>query len=236
MTQSSDAELRTFANIRDLGGYSVSGGGVTAPNVLIRSDAPYPGDDDPVDIPWPPATVVDLREATEPGSLAVTWPPGVRVVHRGVSAGARVDRLARTGLVEIYMSMMRAGGHCLTAALNEFDCGGATLVHCTAGKDRTGVIVALALLLAGVDEESVIRDYQRTEDGIAGVYSRSLERGRVPEGTTLDAPFLRSPREAIEVVIDDVLGAAAGAWGWFEAHGGDVEHFSQWVDHFVPAK
>ncbi|MCR5979374.1 protein-tyrosine-phosphatase [Gordonia jinghuaiqii] len=235
MTLSSDAELRTFANIRDLGGMPVAGGRSTAHNVLIRSDAPYPGDDAPDGLPWPPATVVDLRDPTELGSMAVTWPRGVRVVHRQVSSGARIDRLADTALLEIYTAMMRTGGHRLTAALNAFDPTGATLVHCAAGKDRTGVIVAIALLLAGVDESSVIADYQRTEEGIAGVFARLRERRRIPAGTTLDAPILRTPREAIELVVEDVTGASGGAWGWFEANGGDAEHFRRWVDVFTPA-
>lgn len=37
------------------------------------------------------------------------------------------------------------------------------LFHCTAGKDRTGVIAALLLLLAGVDEQSVVEDYHWSE-------------------------------------------------------------------------
>lgn len=233
MTLSSASDLRTFANIRDLGGMRVAGGGVTAANVLIRSDAPYPDDEDPVGLPWPPATVVDLRDPTELGRMAVTWPPNVRVVHRPVSSGARVDRLADTALVEIYTAMMRTGGHRLTAALNEFDSEGATLVHCAAGKDRTGVIIAIALLLAGVDEEAVVTDYHRTEDGIAGVFARLRSRKRIPAGTTLDAPILRTPREAIELVVGDVTGARGGAWGWFEEHGGDVDHFRGWVSRFV---
>ncbi|KAI1156243.1 tyrosine phosphatase [Nemania diffusa] len=40
------------------------------------------------------------------------------------------------------------------------------LVHCTAGKDRTGVIVALALSLCGVPDEAVIYEYSLTEIGL----------------------------------------------------------------------
>ena len=36
---------------------------------------------------------------------------------------------------------------------------GAVLVHCAAGKDRTGVVVALALDAAGVDRETIVSDY-----------------------------------------------------------------------------
>ncbi|GAW26703.1 putative tyrosine phosphatase [Rosellinia necatrix] len=40
------------------------------------------------------------------------------------------------------------------------------LVHCTAGKDRTGVVVALALSLCGVPDEAVVHDYNLTEVGL----------------------------------------------------------------------
>lgn len=36
------------------------------------------------------------------------------------------------------------------------------LIHCTAGKDRTGVVVALLLALVGVSEEQVIADYTQS--------------------------------------------------------------------------
>ncbi|KAG0650074.1 Tyrosine-phosphatase [Hyphodiscus hymeniophilus] len=40
------------------------------------------------------------------------------------------------------------------------------IVHCTAGKDRTGVICALVLSLCGVDDEVVAKEYSLTEIGL----------------------------------------------------------------------
>lgn len=40
------------------------------------------------------------------------------------------------------------------------------IIHCTAGKDRTGVICALILSLCGVDDDSVAREYSLTELGL----------------------------------------------------------------------
>lgn len=48
------------------------------------------------------------------------------------------------------------------------------LVHCTAGKDRTGVSVALALAAAGVDEEDVVADYARTAANLSPERNRRL--------------------------------------------------------------
>lgn len=42
-----------------------------------------------------------------------------------------------------------------------------TLVHCTAGKDRTGVIVAVVLSLVGVPDEAIATEYQLTEIGLS---------------------------------------------------------------------
>ncbi len=49
---------------------------------------------------------------------------------------------------------------------------GLCIVHCAAGKDRTGVLVALALLLAGVTREAVVADYLLTGERIAAIRER----------------------------------------------------------------
>jgi protein tyrosine/serine phosphatase len=51
---------------------------------------------------------------------------------------------------------------------------GAVLVHCAAGKDRTGVICALALSLVGVTRRAVVDDYVRTDERIMAVRERLL--------------------------------------------------------------
>ncbi|MDO5498583.1 MAG: tyrosine-protein phosphatase [Propionibacteriaceae bacterium] len=51
---------------------------------------------------------------------------------------------------------------------------GATLVHCAAGKDRTGTAVALSLLLAGAAPEAVIADYAASSERMQQIIDRLI--------------------------------------------------------------
>jgi protein-tyrosine phosphatase len=51
---------------------------------------------------------------------------------------------------------------------------GAALVHCAAGKDRTGTIVALALLVAGADRNAVIDDYAASTERMEAIVGRLM--------------------------------------------------------------
>jgi protein tyrosine/serine phosphatase len=73
------------------------------------------------------------------------------------------------GFVKAYAQILEHGGKNFGVILRHLartDVGG-TLVHCTAGKDRTGVLVAVLLALIGVDAERIAVDYQLTEIGLA---------------------------------------------------------------------
>ena len=52
------------------------------------------------------------------------------------------------------------------------DAPGATLVHCAAGKDRTGTIVALALSLAGADRDAIVADYAASSERMQAIVDR----------------------------------------------------------------
>ena len=51
---------------------------------------------------------------------------------------------------------------------------GATLVHCAAGKDRTGTVVALALSVAGVDRDAIVADYAASTERVEAVVARLM--------------------------------------------------------------
>lgn len=65
----------------------------------------------------------------------------------------------------IYLSYLADRPDSVLAALRVIaEADGATLVHCAAGKDRTGTIVALALTLVGADPDAVVEDYAASSD------------------------------------------------------------------------
>ncbi|KAJ3347021.1 hypothetical protein HDU91_006870 [Kappamyces sp. JEL0680] len=84
------------------------------------------------------------------------------------------------GFVQAYRGILSSLGPTLkiifreTAALIQSGDPRGILIHCSAGKDRTGVIVALFHLLAGLDSESISREYELTETGLAPWHDRIL--------------------------------------------------------------
>jgi protein-tyrosine phosphatase len=97
---------------------------------------------------------------------------------------------------------------------------GASVVHCAAGKDRTGVVCALALAVAGVGHDEIVADYAMTADVIDALvaklaasptYAEDMERRDVashtPRADTMDR---------VLTLLDERHG---GAIGWLEAQG-----------------
>ncbi|QFP77054.1 tyrosine-protein phosphatase [Deinococcus sp. AJ005] len=74
---------------------------------------------------------------------------------------------------------------------------GPVLIHCHAGKDRTGLIAALCLELAGFSRDEIAADYVATGPELVDFYARGSLR-RTPEHQRRDAPF-------IPTVVDDIL-------------------------------
>ena len=75
----------------------------------------------------------------------------------------------------VYLSYLVDRPDSVLAALRVIaEAPGATLVHCAAGKDRTGTIVALALTVAGARRDEVVADYAASSERVEGVLARLL--------------------------------------------------------------
>jgi hypothetical protein len=232
--------LDLLANLRDLGGLDTEAGGHTREGVLLRSAAPRPGDRRPGLSSWPPATVLDLRGpgelAGKPHPLAATGvvvhalPLLDREVHGGPTG---TDWSKIPDLATAYLGFLIRGGPKL-AGLVELvaEADGPVLVHCAAGKDRTGVVIAVLLRAAGVTRAAVLEDYLRTEPELPAILARE------PELTTLADPthvqrLMGVPAEAMDAVLDLLDAAPGGAVGWLRGQGVSQRAVDTWRRRLV---
>ena len=174
--------LRGTTNTRDLGGLPLVGGGTTARGRVWRSDAPLalvPTDLDAL-ARLGLTTVIDLREADEllrePNALL--GHPFVVVHHVEVwrrvheRGGRPVDRF---DIAAFYVAALDHASDALAEAARLIaEASGAAVFHCTAGKDRTGVLAALLLEAVGVPRAAVVEDFVLTHDRIGAVRERLL--------------------------------------------------------------
>lgn len=179
-------------NLRDI---SVASPSLFGPRLVLRSAAP-PTEASPELIALNIDTVFDLRsglEAAHSSSGGVSdpaspeqWPGGPRRVHAPVfsntdygpeAVALRFREYASShpvlGFVNAYRAILASGAPAFATVLtylssDEWDpsAGKPVLLHCTAGKDRTGVICALILSLCGVPDEDVAREYALTSEGL----------------------------------------------------------------------
>ncbi len=78
------------------------------------------------------------------------------------------------------------------------------LINCTAGKDRTGILVALVMDLLGIDDDSIGAEYERSNDGIEALIKYLESIGRRPQGT------LEDTRSQMETPAKHILGFLEG--------------------------
>ncbi|WP_258546496.1 tyrosine-protein phosphatase, partial [Microbacterium sp. H6] len=151
------------SNVRDVGGMPAEGGRIRS-GVLLRSGqlsgATTAG---AAALRESVSHIVDLRDGEEVAAEP-TEIDGPDTTHLPLFLGSvRSFFEADTSLDDLYLHLLEESGERLVAAIRIIAASGRTLVHCTVGKDRTGVTVALALSAVGADREAVIADYALTE-------------------------------------------------------------------------
>lgn len=75
------------------------------------------------------------------------------------------------------------------------------LVHCTQGKDRTGLTVLLVLMLLGVDAEAIAEDYLRSQKDLLAERGEKLEELR---SIGLPDDFADCPTDWVEKVVNHI--------------------------------
>ena len=219
-------------NLRDVGGLPCRGGGSTRHGVLLRSgtlrllteaDADVLTtvlDVGPSSTSAPPASSRSTARRSSPGPGRHGPPPLARDNRPALPESADPDA-PTAALARTYRQYLdERGHHIATAARLVAVSDRAVLLHCAAGKDRTGVTVALLLDAVGVERSAVVADYTATNDVIEEVV-RALVAAqgytREIEGADLDAH--RARPGVLGDLLDGVDREYGGGAAWLRTHG-----------------
>lgn len=183
-------------NLRDYGGWAVSGGGRVKSGLLWRSGQHMQASDEDLEAfqALDVRTIIDLRGTTERSKfpcrrhesfdaeiLAYDGETSSSPPHEGGGGAVTMTaQLAYDRMIAVY-TRMPVNEAMITMFSRYFEAldnrDGGSLVHCFAGKDRTGIAASLLLYVLGVHHDDMIAEYLRTNDAPT---KHILERQSVP--------------------------------------------------------
>jgi protein tyrosine/serine phosphatase len=199
-------------NVRDLGGLPTAGGGRIRPGTLIRSDSLQYLSAAGVDAVRRAdvSRVLDLRSKAELEQAPTPF------THDPLGHWVPVQDPAdpphgMDTIVAVCNDMLdRHPERFAEALLAIADAPpGAVVVHCHGGKDRTGMVVALALSVAGVPVDEIVADYFVTRERLAPWMAQQLA-DEPDESLHAEMLEFRDTREESIVAILDHLATAYG--------------------------
>jgi protein-tyrosine phosphatase len=131
------------------------------------------------------------------------------------------DDEGETPAVRSYLGFLSDGTENVLAALRALAASeGAVVVHCAAGKDRTGVVSALALAVAGVDREDIVADYAQTAEVIEALMAKLAASPTYAGDATGRDVADHTPRaDTMRRVLEILDERDGGPIGWLESHG-----------------
>ena len=213
--------LEGSCNFRDIGGYETTDGHHVRWGQVFRSDAVHRLTDDDLDQlrPLGVHTILDLRsgrEITAGGSGLIHDEPGMNVVHIPFGRiGEEADPTWRElTLAELYRGIVTEAKGAIATVMTTLASAGTmpAVVHCAAGKDRTGISIALLLRLLGVDDAIIAGDYLLTESNFLAFRER-LTAEQLSHLDVIPAELLRVDAMVLAAtlaIIDAEFGSTEG--------------------------
>jgi protein-tyrosine phosphatase len=165
-----DVLLSGVYNVRDLGGLPQRDGGTTQRGVFLRGDSPHQlslNAQHDLRERYQVQTVIDLRSMRESIKHPNPFGQDARVYYLNAplqTTGLRMfDVRQITQLHLYYQNLIRTAHGPLREVFEALaDAPATTYFHCRIGKDRTGIVSAMLLDLAGVSTDVIIDDYVQT--------------------------------------------------------------------------
>ncbi len=219
-----------LSNARDVGGLPLEGGGHVRSGVLLRTES------------LESLSAEDVSRLT--GLLGVRQVLDLRKdgevlrFGRGAlhDAGVETHRLSfipeeGRGLPELdgdidpvvhnYLGYLTTRGPNVAAGVRRIAglSEGATVVHCAAGKDRTGVLVALVLSAVGVPRDDVVADYALSASRIDDMFRRWSEAEGLPMPGPDELDRHRPRAEVMAGFLHQLDERYGGPVAWLQANG-----------------
>jgi protein-tyrosine phosphatase len=122
---------------------------------------------------------------------------------------------------EHYLSYLATRPDSVVAALRYIASSeGAVVVHCAAGKDRTGTVVGLALKVAGVPDDLVIADYAASAERVAAIMGRLRAKPAYAANLKDKTVAQQSPTtDTMRLLLGALDERYGGALGWLGEQG-----------------
>ncbi|PYI01247.1 hypothetical protein BO78DRAFT_411642 [Aspergillus sclerotiicarbonarius CBS 121057] len=206
-----------LSNFRDVGGYRVAGGGSIRKGLLFRSsnltNVTKVGAEK-LKTRHGIQAIFDLRsgiEMSQPSrhlsTIPITRAPALSDLNDDrivvYLKGLTTDETAAV-TAELYLWICTMSTSAFRAVFTYLrdnpQCP--ILIHCELGKDRTGICMAIILLMLGASDQDIMQDYQLSQDGIKSIIpERRLKLLKLPllvdsavPPVALDRHFLASPQ------------------------------------------
>jgi protein-tyrosine phosphatase len=225
-------------NVRDLGGHPTEDGGETRFGAVVRADSVRGLSDEGWDalVAYGVRRIVDLRWQAEldedpPRELSVDVVHVPLLGERNEATAQEIEALL-SGIADpaarrstMYVEFLRRYPGNFASAITAVGRapGGTVVVHCAGGVDRTGLVSALLLSLAGVAPEHIAADYAASEANWAPRTAVWIDEA----GNDVEREFRhflsRMPPEAMLRVLETLEREHGGAAGYLRKAGARTE-------------
>ncbi|REF35010.1 protein tyrosine/serine phosphatase [Thermasporomyces composti] len=187
-------------NARDLGGLPTADGRTIRREALVRTDNHTKLTEEGVRAvkEYGVSRIIDLRRTTE--CERAPSPFQGSSLYRSIPVQDPADPDNESlSLAEIYIAMLDLRPQLFAAAVGAIADAppGPVVVHCAGGKDRTGMVVAMALRIAGVEPDVIAQDYALSQERLAEENAAVLAR--------IEDPVLRENVRRLQVTAPETM-------------------------------
>jgi protein-tyrosine phosphatase len=212
-------------NFRDAGGLPTVDGGLMRTGGLYRADAP-----DRLTAVGRHAVdqlalscVIDLRQTylfdSTPAFADLSIVHHIELVDRVIDIERPPSFNGPADLAALYADLLVRGREQFVKTIEltaDHVARGGVLIHCTAGKDRTGLAIALIQAAIGVEAEAIVADFAKSDQP-----ARRRRAAMIADPRPGDPPVHRSPAamwtappDAIRIVLDTAIGELGSLQRW----------------------